>query len=56
MGKLEWRTYAELASQEQDPSRLMELAEKLCDALDQDSLNREPMRPFPDQTTPQETR
>ncbi len=37
MSKLEkWRTYAELISQEQDPARLMELAEKLNEVLDEE--------------------
>jgi hypothetical protein len=42
MGNLEnWRTYAELASQEEDPARLMELADKLNQALEQELLKPE---------------
>ncbi len=37
MGNLEkWRTYAELASREKDPARLMELADKLTQSLEQE--------------------
>ncbi len=56
MVKLEkWRTYAELASKEEDPSKLMELAEKLRLALDRESLDRVPRPASPDVVAPQET-
>jgi hypothetical protein len=56
MVKLEkWRTYAELASKEEDPSKLMELVEKLRLALDRESLNRISRPPFPEVAAPQET-
>ena len=56
MVKLEkWCTYAELASKEENPSKLMELAEKLRLALDRESLDRVPRPPSPDVVAPQET-
>ncbi len=46
MSKLEkWRTYAELISQERDPARLMELAEKLNEVLEQEHPNQFLVKP-----------
>ncbi len=36
----DWRTFAELASKEEDPVKLMELADKLHRALDQQLPSR----------------
>ena len=36
----DWRTLAEQASREDDPARLLELAEKLARAIDQQLLAR----------------
>ncbi len=56
MVKLEkWRSYAELASKEEDPSKLMELAEKLRLALDRELLGRVPGPASRDVVAPQET-
>jgi hypothetical protein len=56
MVKLEkWCTYAELASKEEDPSKLMELAEKLRLALDRELLGRVPRPASRDVVAPQET-
>ena len=55
MGKLErWRTYAELTSKEEDPGKLMELAERLGQALDCELLSHAPVRQYSHETAAQE--
>jgi len=56
MRKLEnWRSYAELTSKEEDSSKLMELAEKLRQALDRELPNPAKMRRSCYETASQET-
>jgi hypothetical protein len=47
-----WRAFAELASKEKDPAKLLELAEELCQALDKELLNTVPTQPSPAITGP----
>jgi hypothetical protein len=46
----EWRAFAEMASKERDPAKLLELADQLCQELDKELLNPVPVEPSPAMT------